>query len=315
MTKPVVEVEHLVKRFRTGMLRKEVTAVADASFVVREGETFGLLGPNGAGKTTTMKVLVGLAFKTAGVLRVFGEDVPSRRAAARIGFLPETPYFYEYLKPLEFLDFYARLFGLEAAERHKRSKDLVERVGLSDAIDKPLRKFSKGMLQRIGLAQALINDPDLLILDEPMTGLDPIGRKEVRDLLMDLRRRGKTIVFSSHILSDVEMLCDRVTILRRGRVIADGTLEELLQPAARRVDIEARGVPSDLRAKLAPRALETHEHGETWAVTVEGQENARELIAALASAGAEVVSVVPRRETLEDLFVRLWGNAPVREKP
>jgi len=309
MTAPVLEVEHLVKRFRTGFFRKEVTAVHDASFRVNAGETFGLLGPNGAGKTTTMKVLVGLAFKSGGVARIFGEDVPSRKAAARIGYLPETPYFYEYLKPLEFLDFYARIFGLAAPERRRRARALVEQVGLSDAIDKPLRKFSKGMLQRIGLAQALVNDPDLLILDEPMTGLDPIGRKEVRDLLLALRRRGKTILFSSHILSDVEMLCDRVTILRQGRVVADGALDDLLRPASRRVDVEARGVPPDLRAKLAPRVKEEHEHGETWAVTIEGQANANEILAALVGAGAELVSVVPRRETLEDLFVRIWGGS------
>ena len=226
-TAPVLEIQELHKTFRVGFFRKRVDAVRGLSFAVREGEIFGLLGPNGAGKTTTLKVMMGLIAPTAGAVRIFGRPSSEPKARCDVGFLPENPYFHEYLTPRELLEFYGRLVGLTGAEIRRQRDALIEQVGLADAANRPLRKFSKGMLQRIGIAQALVGAPKLLVLDEPMSGLDPIGRKFVADLIGDLNRRGTTVLFSSHILSDVERLCHRVVILNRGVKVAEGSLAEL----------------------------------------------------------------------------------------
>jgi len=228
MTAPVLEIRDLHKTFRVGFFRKRVDAVRGVSFAVREGEIFGLLGPNGAGKTTTLKVMMGLIAPTAGEIRIFGRASSDPRARRDVGFLPENPYFHEYLTPRELLEFYGRLVGLSGERIRVRRDALIEKVGLADAAGRPLRKFSKGMLQRIGLAQALVGEPRLLVLDEPMSGLDPIGRKFVADLIGDLNRAGTTVLFSSHILSDVERLCHRVVILNRGAKVAEGSLAELV---------------------------------------------------------------------------------------
>ena len=301
----VLEVQGLEKTFVLGFFRKKIPALRGVTFAARRGEIYGVLGPNGAGKTTTLKVLVGLIFPNKGQARVFGAPAPSPVAARRIGYLPESPYFYEYLRPVEFLDFYARLFGMPARERRRRAEELLTRVGLAQALDRPLRKFSKGMLQRVGLAQALINDPELLILDEPMTGLDPIGRKEVRDLILEENRRGKTIVFSSHILSDVELLCHRVAILHRGQVVDEGPLSTLLRPEVRRIEIELRGLPEAGIEALRRDAAEVVVRDDGLAVvTVVGEANTGPILQAALAAGAQVVALTPHRETLEDLFVR-----------
>jgi ABC-2 type transport system ATP-binding protein len=225
---PILEVNDVRKTYRFGFLRRRVEAVRGVSFSVPRGAVFGLLGPNGAGKTTTIKMLMGLVAPDGGSFRILGRS--GRRAAARgaVGFLPENPYFHEYLNPRELLEFYGQLCGLDRATIRSRRDALLEQVGLTEAARRPLRKFSKGMLQRIGLAQALIGQPQLLVLDEPMSGLDPIGRRQVADLLVELSGAGTTIVFASHILSDVERLCDRVVILNRGRKVAAGTIEELV---------------------------------------------------------------------------------------
>jgi ABC-2 type transport system ATP-binding protein len=227
-TAPILEVQDLFKTFRTGFFRRRVDAVRGVSFEVGGGEIFGLLGPNGAGKTTTLKVMMGLVAPTSGSIRIFGRPCSEPRARKDVGFLPENPYFHEYLTPRELLEFYGRLVGLETKELQRRRDELIEQVGLAEAANRPLRKFSKGMLQRIGLAQALIGDPKLLVLDEPMSGLDPIGRKFVADLIAERNRRGVAILFSSHILSDVERLCHRVVILNRGVVAAQGSLADLV---------------------------------------------------------------------------------------
>lgn len=225
----MIEVSNLHKTFHIGFFRKKVHAVAGIDFSVQEGEIFGLLGPNGAGKTTTLKMMMGLISIDKGNIKLLGKDSSSHLARVDIGYLPEHAYFHEYLTPLELMAFYGRLYGMKKKEIRARSEKLLIKMGLKDALKRPLKKFSKGMLQRVGLAQALLPEPQLLILDEPMSGLDPIGRKFVTDLIVDLNKSGKTIIFSSHILSDVERLCSQVVILRKGVKAAEGTLSQLLK--------------------------------------------------------------------------------------
>ncbi len=228
-TQSVLDVQNLHKTFRIGFFQKRVEAVRSVSFSVKRGEIFGLLGPNGAGKTTSIKTIMGLIRPTSGTVQIFGEDVRKPSSRQRVGYLPENPYFHEYLNPKELLDFHGRLAGLSRDEILQRRDTLIEKVGLKEAAGRPLRKFSKGMLQRIGLAQALLAEPELLLLDEPMSGLDPIGRRFVTDLMLELNRKGCTLVFSSHILSDVERLCHRIVILKKGTKVAEGTISELLE--------------------------------------------------------------------------------------
>ncbi len=225
----LIEARDLVKVFRDFWGRPRVRAVEGLSFVVRRGEVFGLLGPNGSGKSTTIKLLLGLLHPTRGRLRVLDRSPRDIRVKARIGYLPEESYLYPFLTPEETLDFYGRLFGLRARERRRRTNDLLEMIGLVHARRRPVGDFSKGMARRVGLAQALINDPDLVILDEPTSGLDPIGCRQMKDLLLTLARRGKTVVLSSHLLADVEDVCDRVAILYNGRMQAEGPIATLLE--------------------------------------------------------------------------------------
>ncbi|HJK96089.1 MAG TPA: ABC transporter ATP-binding protein [Polyangiaceae bacterium LLY-WYZ-14_1] len=297
-------VTDLRKVYRTGFFRRRVPAVQGVSFSVRRGEVFGLLGPNGAGKTTSLKMVLGLVHPDGGEVRFFGEPT-GPDAYRRVGYLPENPYVYQYLTPVELLDLCGRLMGMDGAARRARIRPLLERVGLAHARDRRIGKFSKGMMQRVGIAQALLHDPDLLILDEPMSGLDPVGRKEVRDLVQEEKRRGKTVLFTSHILSDVETLCDRVTILRRGRVTAEGSLSTLLRSEVLRTQVELRGVPESLRGELARRVLgHDARPGGIDVFDVEGEAATTRLVADALAAGATLVGVVPLRETLEDLFVR-----------
>lgn len=226
---PVLEIKDLQKHFFLGFFRKRVDAVKKITFTVTEGEIFGLLGPNGAGKTTTIKTMMGLIRPSAGTIRILGEDVSRPNARLHVGYLPENPYFHEYLTPREILSFHGKLAGLSSETIRARRDSLIEKVGLKDAAKRPLRKFSKGMLQRIGVASALISDPQILILDEPMSGLDPVGRRFMVDLMTELHQQGKTILFSSHILSDVERLCKRVVILNKGTVAAAGAIQDLIK--------------------------------------------------------------------------------------
>jgi ABC-2 type transport system ATP-binding protein len=224
----VVQIDQLRKVFKVGFWGRRVTAVDGVSLEVQRGEVFGFLGPNGAGKTTTIKILMGLIYPSGGRATLFGQSIGDPSAKAKVGFLPESPYFYDYLTSREFLRFYGHLFGLLGTALEKRIDELLELVGMTHARDLQLRKFSKGMLQRVGIAQALINDPELVILDEPMSGLDPIGRKEVRDLILRLKESGKTVMFSSHILHDAELLCDRVAMIMKGKLVACGHVSELI---------------------------------------------------------------------------------------
>jgi ABC-2 type transport system ATP-binding protein len=299
----VLEVQGLQKVFHIGFFRKRVEAVKGTSFRVHKGEIFGLLGPNGAGKTTTIKAILRLIFPTEGEIRLFGRSADDREAAMRVGYMPENPYIYQYLKPLEFLDLCGRLVGLPKAERLARSEEMIDKVGLRQAVDRPIGKFSKGMMQRIGLAQALLHDPELLVLDEPMSGLDPIGRKEVRDLLLEQRERGKTLLFTSHILSDVELLCDRVVIMQQGRITSEGQVHDLLETAGRRVEIRLSGASKALQDSLRSRGTILDGGGGHVTLRVEGQKAVDEVIRISNAAGARLDAMIPERETLEKLFL------------
>jgi len=300
----ILEVSELHKVFRIGFFRKRVPAVNGVSFSVRRGEIFGLLGPNGAGKTTTIKSILRLIFPTSGDVRIFGRSADDRRATERVGYMPENPYVYQYLRPAEFLDLCGRLVDIPRGERQARARAMIDKVGLRHAADRPIGKFSKGMMQRIGLAQALLHDPELLVLDEPMSGLDPIGRKEVRDLLLEQRARGKTLLFTSHILSDVEMLCDRVVIMRKGVITAEGKVHELLESAGRSVEIHLTEASSKLKDALIDKGTVVEEAEGRLTLRVEGEDTVREILRISNAAGARLEAMVPERQSLESLFLR-----------
>jgi ABC-2 type transport system ATP-binding protein len=248
----ILQVEQVTKVFRDFWQRPKVTAVQDLSFDVKRGEVFGLLGPNGSGKSTTIKMLLGLLHPTRGRIRVLGRSPREVKAKARVGYLPEESYLYPYLTSEETLDFYGRLFDLSRAERRARTQQLLEMIGLQHARRRTVGEFSKGMARRIGLAQALINDPDLVILDEPTSGLDPLGCRQMKDLILNLARRGKTVLMTSHLLADVEDVCDRIIILYNGRIQAAGPVHELLEERGRsRILLPAELPPETLRRVLA----------------------------------------------------------------
>jgi ABC-2 type transport system ATP-binding protein len=302
MSEVVLRADDLAKTFRLGFFRKRIEAVKQASFEVRRGEIFGYLGPNGSGKTTTLKMLMGLVFPSRGRAEVLGQPVPDRQAKRRLGYLPESPYFYDYLTPEEFLDLVGALFDVKRAERRIRADRLIERVGLSSARGRPLRKFSKGMLQRIGIAQALMGEPELVVLDEPMTGLDPIGRKEIRDLMLDLKREGRTVLYSTHILPDVEMTCDRVAMIFAGRIRSVGPLSELL--TARLLSTEVCLRPGAAGLPELPAGARKSENPDGLVIDLPADADVDAFLRAVLAAGARVHSLTPRRESLEDLFVR-----------
>jgi ABC-2 type transport system ATP-binding protein len=299
----VLEVKGLRKTFHIGFFRKRVDAVQGTSFSVRRGEIFGLLGPNGAGKTTTIKSILRLIFPTEGEIRIFGRSADDREAAKRVGYMPENPYVYQYLKPIEFLDLCGRLVGMPKDERRTRSEEMIDKVGLRHAADRPIGKFSKGMMQRIGLAQALLHDPELLVLDEPMSGLDPIGRKEVRDLLLEQRARGKTLLFTSHILSDVELLCDRVVIMQQGKITSEGQVHDLLESAGRRVEIRLSRASQKLKDSLGSRGMIVDDGAGHLTLRVDGQKAVDEILRISSAAGARLDALVPERQSLENLFL------------
>lgn len=303
----VIQLDQLSKTYRTPFRRKKVMALKGVSLSVQRGEVFGFLGPNGAGKTTTMRILMGLISASGGRASIFGHQLPDRAARARLGFLPESPYFYEYLTVSEMLDLSGRLFGIDRATRKQRSHQLIEMVGLTAAHGTPLKKYSKGMLQRAGIAQALINKPDLVVFDEPMSGLDPIGRKDVRDIIESLRDQGKTVFFSSHILADVEHVCDRVGIVVGGTMRDVGTLADLLGTRIEGTDIGFR-LPEELSedglATLAAAAERVRRRERELLVTLPADADVDAYLAAAREIGARLISVSPRHETLEDLFIR-----------
>ena len=300
----ILEVDNLHKTFRIGFFRRRIEAVRGVGFTVKRGEICGFVGPNGAGKTTSIKMILQLIYPDRGTVKIFGTPTGDPIARRRLGYLPENPYIYSYLRPLEFLDLCGQLCRLDGPTRRKRSHALIERLGLSHAVDRPIGRFSKGMMQRLGVCQALLHEPELLILDEPFSGLDPIGRKEIRDILLEQKAAGNTLLFTSHVLSDVELLCNRVAIVQRGKLVASGALRDLLKPDILRVELELTQVSPDLLALLKTRATSVRELEHHITVLVDSDTRVPEMLKLAVDHHAQVNAVIPHRETLEDLFVR-----------
>ena len=295
-----LRIDGLRKSFGMGFIPKKKEILKGIGLDVAEGEIFGYLGPNGAGKTTTIKCVLGLIFPDAGTVEIFGRPHLSPRSRERLGFLPENPYFYDYLTAREFLAFYADLFLLGKAEKEDRIAALLELVGLERAAGLQLRKFSRGMLQRIGLAQALINDPALIVLDEPLGGLDPVGRREIRDLIVRFKAEGKTVFLSSHILQDIEMICDRVAIIVGGRIVSQGALHDLISERILFREVTVSGVEPAALAGLG-ESLSVR-GGRVW-LKVYGEETVERILELVRDRKGRLESLVPRTETLEDIFM------------
>jgi len=300
----VLELNNVKKSYKLGFIPKKKQVLKGVSFYVNEGEIFGYLGPNGAGKTTTIKCILNLIFPEAGEIKIFGEDA-LRRARQKVGFLPENPYFYDYLTGREFLTFYADLLGLHGQKKQEKINYLLKLVGMERAADLQLRKYSRGMLQRIGLAQALLNDPALVILDEPMGGLDPIGRKEFRDIIVNLKKEGKTVFLSSHILQDIEMICDRVAIILAGEIINQGYLGDLISEKVLYTEITVAGVPAEEFQGLGESVSS---RGDRVLLKVYEESNIDRVLNLTLQKKGKIISLVPRTETLEDIFVNMVKN-------
>jgi ABC-2 type transport system ATP-binding protein len=303
---PVVEIHNLTKDYEVGFFRKrKVRALDGLSLSVNANEIFGFLGANGAGKTTTLKLLMRLIFPSSGTARILGHDIDDVRMHQRIGYVPENPYFYDYLTARELLEYCGQIFGQDASERKKRAATLLSRVRLEEKKwDTQLRKFSKGMLQRVALAQSLINDPEVVFLDEPMSGLDPVGRREVRDLIAELRDEGKTVFMCSHILSDIEVLCDRVAILKRGQLAQVGYLDELRRTneGPNRMEVMATGTDAEtLKQHLPETEIAPTPRG--LRIEISSEDEIDRVLTGLRKAGGKVVSVQPVKQSLEELFL------------
>ncbi len=297
-----IDILGLEKTYSVGFWRKKPKcALRPLHLRVEEGEIFGFLGPNGAGKTTTLKMLMGLVYPTAGSARILGMEINDPRMKAQIGFLPEQPYFYDYLTAGELLDYYGQLSGVASKERSRKVREVLERVGLADVIRVQLRKFSKGMLQRVGIAQAILHDPRIVFFDEPMSGLDPMGRREVRDLMEQLKHEGKTVFFSTHILSDAEALCDRVAIIHLGELRSVGAVVDLTSSIEGNVELVWHG--NKIPAAMNALGADCHVTGDTVrAVLLEGNQEAA--LEALRREQLRIISLIPVRTSLEEYFVR-----------
>ncbi|MCX7919183.1 MAG: ABC transporter ATP-binding protein [bacterium] len=295
---------YLVKKFALAIKPKKTVALNRLNLEVQSGEIFGFLGPNGAGKTTTIKLILGLLFPTEGQTWLFEQPATRVDVKREIGFLPENPYFYDYLKGEEILHFMGQLYGINKSDRVRKVDELLKKVGLEEARSMPLRKYSKGMLQRIGLAQALLNDPKLVILDEPLTGLDPIGRKEIRDLILQLRDEGKTVFFSTHILSDAEMICDRVGMLMKGNLTKVGKLSELLNPQVKSIEIVIAGLSAEGKQQVQKFANRMKDLGNELVANLADEKSVPALLELIKQEQAKLVSLIPQKESLEEVFMR-----------
>src|SRR6202042_2069879 len=305
MSTPAIQIDGLTKDYAVGFWRKTMRRSLDhLTLEVNQGEAFGFLGPNGAGKTTTLKLLMGLIFPTSGSARVRGRSISDVGMHREIGYMPEQPYFYDYLTARELLDYFARFFGFSATERQERIGKFLRRVGLMESADVQLRKFSKGMLQRVGIAQAILHDPQVVFLDEPMSGLDPVGRREVRDIILDLKKQGRTIFFSTHILSDAEMLCDRVAVLLEGKLRGVGSPGEIVSMEVQGMEILFEvGKERTLPANIAARAKNI---GNRYRIEV-AEEELYAVLEQLRGCEGRILSVAPLRPSLEGYFFNLVG--------
>jgi len=303
MPGPAIETEGLTKDYPTGFLHlKTRRSLESLTMQVEKGEAFGFLGPNGAGKSTTIKLLMGIIFPTSGSARILGKSISDVKMHKDIGYLPEQPYFYDYLTAAELLDYFARFFGFSAAERKERVAKMLKKVGLETAGKIQLRKYSKGMLQRVGLAQAILHDPKVVILDEPMSGLDPIGRHEVRDIILELKRAGKTVLFSTHILTDAEMLCDKVGVIVGGKLQGVGKPDDIVGMKTSGMEILFEVDENDARS-AAIRA-KASQSGSGFAMRVD-EDSVYATLEELRAAGAKIVSVMQIKPTLEEYFMHL----------
>lgn len=309
--KPIIEIKNLTKDYETGFWKKKkVRALDGLNLQVEGGQIFGFLGGNGAGKTTTIKILMRLLFPTSGSARILDSDIADVKMHSRIGYCPENPYFYDYLTARELMMYFGELFGYDVAARKRKTEELLMRVGLEEKDwKKQLRKFSKGMLQRVGLAQALINEPEIVFLDEPMSGLDPIGRREIRELIADLRNQGTTVFMSTHILSDIEALCDRVAIMRKGKLAATGRLDELLTASGETqgFEINLKGVSAEQISENLAQAtggavVSAKPNGVSVQVLTEA--DVEKVLAQTKISGGKLISVQPVKQSLEELFVK-----------
>lgn len=316
MPQVVIRTQGLSKTYRTGFWKtKPVLALNNLNLEVFDNEIFGCLGPNGAGKSTTLKLLMSLIYPTAGSAEILGESVFSLESRRQIGYLPESPYFYEHLTAEEFLTYYGSLFGYSKSDLRSRVDHFLKLTDVFHARKLQLRKFSKGMLQRVGIAQAIINDPKVVFLDEPMSGLDPIGRREVRSLILQLKREGKTIFFSTHILNDVETLCDRIAILNRGTVIGSGTLSELFNQEVSQIEVIISGIPAEKLRELVGPETSVSQGGNTLRLELPSQVVLTGIVAAVEQAMGKIVSINPVRQTMEDYFLKLVGKPERRATP
>ena len=308
----VISVRNLIKEFSSDFWKKRVRVLKDVSFEVEDGDIFGFLGPNGAGKTTTLKTLVGLIFPTSGDIQIFGKPLGDLESKRRIGFLPENPYFYEYLKTEEFLEFYAETFGLSGLEKRKRVDELLDLVGMSKHRGLQLRKFSKGMLQRMGIAQALVNNPKLIILDEPQSGLDPIGRRDVRNIILRLKDEGKTIFFSSHIMHDVELVCEKVGIIVNGHMKDIGYIQDLIGTKILNYEVifrESNNQPVQFPFEINKR----RKIGGDSVVEVATEEQLTKAVSTILSHSGSIRAITPNKVHLEDLFIQSLGQTEKNE--
>jgi len=305
-----VKTENLTKKFKEGFLirRKYTKALDNLNLEIERGEIFGYLGPNGSGKTTTFKLLLGLIFPTSGTAWVLGKSIREVRFKREVGFLPEQPYFYDYLTGEEFLSFYAQLFQFDKKTQKRKIQNLLETVGLEESALVQLRKFSRGMLQRIGIAQALINDPELVILDEPLSGLDPVGRKEIRNIILDLRSQGRTVVFSSHILSDVEAICDRVAILMQGKLQRVEHLDAFLNIQVESVELTVSGLGEEEMEVVRSPGGQIINAGNKVVIRIHdvcspgGEKTLADTLAVVREAGGKLISITSQTRSLEELF-------------
>jgi len=308
--KHIIEIENLSKDYEVGFWKKKkVRALDRLNLQIESGQIFGFLGGNGAGKTTTIKILMSLIFPTEGNAKILGRDISDVKMRASIGYCPENPYFYDYLTARELMNYFGELFGLDSATRKRKSEELLSKVGLEEKDwSKQLRKFSKGMLQRVGLAQSLINDPEIVFLDEPMSGLDPIGRREIRELIAELRMQGKTVFMSTHILSDIEALCDNVAILRQGKLAATGKLDDLLMQSGERqsFEITVKGVSKEnLQNRISDiSGAEIYAKPNGANICVLEETDIDRVLQIIRNSGGKLVSVQPVKQSLEELFVK-----------